>query len=122
MGDVSNPANAGKVVLKCACPMADARDCIRVRYSRPFDGDTFDGDGLEEPCCCSCHDDALFDGDGVPVAMATGRERAKADSGFAMFALLMSRGPCLCEDIDPSDRPCLTCEAVEASPPPSVKP
>ena len=64
----------------------------------------------------------LFDGDGVPVAMATGRERAKVDPGFAMFALLMSRGPCLCEDIDPSDRPCLTCEAVEASPPPSVKP
>lgn len=41
---------------RCACPVRDRYDCIRLRYPR-YASDWEDDSPEAEPCECACHDE-----------------------------------------------------------------
>lgn len=45
-----------------------------------------------------------------PTSGKSARAPAVQDD-FANLVRTLAEGPCLCSEIDPSDRPCLTCDA-----------
>jgi hypothetical protein len=54
------------------------------------------------------------DGSSRKLGIHMKRKLREAARPRRQFVEAMAQGPCLCAEIDPKDRPCLTCEAQTA--------